>query len=341
VDPVTGQSVWLDETPATPAPHPAPADPDLPLYGQTPGQPDPGAYGAPAPDPYGQDPYGQDAYGQDPNAPFGQPVPGPAGQPTPDPYGQALYAQGPYGQGPYGQGPYGPPVPGPYGPGPGGPAGPTGPWGAQPGMAPLPPGSSSRTPLIIGLVILLVLVLGGGVTALLISQSGSDGDTSAEPTASRNPSSSQQNPANGTDSSAGSSDSAPAETITVNRSVTAGDFLVKVSTVEYGYSGLDNGGMTKSANGQMAIVSFSVTNTGSRPSYFLESLQAATDSTGSKIRPDSGIYVYEPGQDPFSKGIAPGTTASGVLAFDIPPNATLSRLTFMQYSTSTSGTLAL
>lgn len=154
-------------------------------------------YGPPPGGGYGQDPYGQqqpyggtDPYGQQPQQPQygGQPQ---YGQPT-DPYGQPQPPADPYGQPPaYGHTDpynptsappsYGPTSAPPYGPtsAPPSPYGPPQPQYAQP-MPMAPQKSSSSGPLIAGIIVLVVLVLGGGAIWYFASQGG---DTpSANPT---------------------------------------------------------------------------------------------------------------------------------------------------------------
>ncbi|HSV65948.1 MAG TPA: hypothetical protein VLJ59_08605 [Mycobacteriales bacterium] len=134
------------------------------------------------PPPYGPPPYDQ------PTEQYGQPQygPPPYDQPT-EQYGQPQYGPPPYDQPTqqYGQPQYGPPPPPyggppqwsldqtqqlpPYGPGgpggPGGPDGPGGPYGPPGYLGPPtpPPGGGYRTPLLIGLVVLVVGALVVGI----------------------------------------------------------------------------------------------------------------------------------------------------------------------------------
>jgi sulfur carrier protein ThiS len=125
------------------------------------GQPQPGgAY----PPPYGQAPQGQAPYGQPPHgqAPYGQ-------QPYGQPHGQQPYGQ-PYGQQPHGQAPYGqqPTSQLPYAP--------AGYW------EPRPP-KRSRTGLIVGVIVAVIVLAGGGVgTWLALDRTAAAGSTgSANP----------------------------------------------------------------------------------------------------------------------------------------------------------------
>ncbi len=126
------------------------------------------------PPPYGQDQPGgypgqpsypsSPPYGQPSSPPYGQPQHGEpqyGGQPQ---YGQPQYGQPQYGQPQYGQPQYGQPSQSAYG------QPPQQPYGQYPGGPPFapPPPRKSRTGLIIGLVIGVVLLLGIGVGGVLL-----------------------------------------------------------------------------------------------------------------------------------------------------------------------------
>lgn len=146
--------------------------------------------------------HGQDPYSQPQPDPYGQPQPDPYGQPQPDPYAPQPGYQQP-GYPPTSGSPYGPTSGSPYGPASGVPyAQPTQPqypgYGeqqpgySQPGVygqpggygqygAPTPPPQKSRTPLIIGVVVLAILVLcGAGATVYFVTKG--DSTTIADPT---------------------------------------------------------------------------------------------------------------------------------------------------------------
>ncbi|GAA4916145.1 hypothetical protein LX16_4087 [Stackebrandtia albiflava] len=192
--------------------------------------PPPGYPGGPPQDPYGQqqpDPYGQQyppagaPYGQQPD-PYGQQQPDPYGQQQPDPYGQPPQSD-PYGQqqpDPYGQQPQypSPGQGGGYSPEPSYPMsgvpmsgqpmtgqpmmGPTsGPPGQQPPMGGYNPmfpqqPKKNNTPMIVGVVLGVVLLLGVGAVLFAVLGSGDDepGDDiasqspSVEPSVSESPS---------------------------------------------------------------------------------------------------------------------------------------------------------
>ncbi|GLZ31599.1 hypothetical protein Lesp02_37870 [Lentzea sp. NBRC 105346] len=126
------------------------------------------------PGPYGQQPgpYGQQPYGQ-------QPQPG-YGQPQPDPYA----AQ---------QGPYGQPQPGfqqPFG------------YGA-------PPPKKSRTGLIIGIIVGVLVLVGGGIAAVFVfkddkndTASATSSSTGSAPTTSSGKPTTSSNSSSGSDSAA-------------------------------------------------------------------------------------------------------------------------------------------
>ena len=134
-------------------------------YGQNPyggsspyGQPDYGQSG------HGQPSYGQSGYGQ---SQYGQPAYGQPAHSQPD-YGRPDDAQSAYGQSPYGQPSYGQPAASgqgsPYAAAP--PAGVQHP-GYAGGPAPQPPGAALKRPLM--LVLAMVSMLAGGVTAVILS----------------------------------------------------------------------------------------------------------------------------------------------------------------------------
>ncbi|MEV6239553.1 hypothetical protein [Lentzea sp. NPDC051838] len=141
----------------------------------------PGPYGQ-QPNPYGQQPqqppYGQPqpGYGQQPPPGYGQqPQPG-YGQPQQDPFGQQGPQSGGFPQQGYGQPQYG------QQPGYGGPGG----FGG-------PPPKKSNTGLIIGVIVGVLVLVGGGVTAAVLLS----GDDKPSNTASSNTDTNA--PTNGTD----------------------------------------------------------------------------------------------------------------------------------------------
>ncbi|ANZ42088.1 hypothetical protein BBK82_45315 [Lentzea guizhouensis] len=162
-------------------------------------QPQPGG-------PYGQQPPQQPGYGQQPQPGYGQPQPGYGqqppqpgygapqpgyGQPQQDPFGHqgppsgGFQQQPPSGgfgqQGPYGQpGPYGQQQPGFGGPGYGG-----------------PPPKKSNTGLIIGVVIGVLVLVGGGITAAVLLSGSDSGDSGNS--ASSDPGSSDSGKSGGND----------------------------------------------------------------------------------------------------------------------------------------------
>ncbi|SDK11567.1 hypothetical protein SAMN04488074_104283 [Lentzea albidocapillata subsp. violacea] len=134
------------------------------------------------PGPYGQQPPQQPGYGQQPQPGYGQ-QPGQYGQQPPPGYGQQ---PGQYGQQPFGQ---------PYG---------------QPGGFGGPPPKKSNTGLIIGVVVGVLVLVGGGITAaVLLSGDSGSGDntasTNTEPTggsSSKPATPSSKSPSSGGDSDA-------------------------------------------------------------------------------------------------------------------------------------------
>ncbi|MGW4207370.1 hypothetical protein ACWEIJ_05230 [Lentzea sp. NPDC004789] len=125
-------------------------------YGQ---QPQPGG-------PYGQQPPQQPGYGQQPQPGYGQPQqpgygqqPGSYGPPQQDPFGQQGPQSGGFPQQGYGQ-------PGPYGQQPG--------YGGFGG----PPPKKSKTGLIIGVIIGVLVLVGGGITAAVLLSGKKSSDTS-------------------------------------------------------------------------------------------------------------------------------------------------------------------
>jgi hypothetical protein len=152
-----------------------------PPYGQDPQQP--GNYpGQPSSPAYGQPSYGQPSqpqYGQPSQPQYGQPSQPQYGQPSQPQYGQPGYGQPSYGQPsspPYGQSsspPYGQSSAPPYGQ----PQQPYGQYPGAPGYPPAPP-RKSRTGLIVGLIIGVVVLVCLGVGGFLLLPKLMGGDKS-------------------------------------------------------------------------------------------------------------------------------------------------------------------
>lgn len=104
-----------------------------------------------------------------------------------------------------------------------------------------------------------------------------------------------------------------------------GKFEFVVTAVDPGKSTIGTAPLDRTAQGQFVLVHISVRNIGSKQQMFDQSSQKMIDQQGRQLSPDttSGIYV-----DPnnFLAQINPGNSVQGVLVFDIPKDATPTKL---------------
>lgn len=126
-----------------------------------------------------------------------------------------------------------------------------------------------------------------------------------------------------------SADEAPAA-YGLGDAVPTGDWEITVSNVESGVSQVGDQYLNATAQGQYILVDVEVKNTGSEPTYFFEDDVKLLDDAGNTYATDSeaSLYTTESGDVFLLEEINPGNTASGVLVFDVPADASPNVLEF-------------
>ncbi|HJA37867.1 MAG TPA: DUF4352 domain-containing protein [Candidatus Brevibacterium intestinigallinarum] len=112
--------------------------------------------------------------------------------------------------------------------------------------------------------------------------------------------------------------------------VATGDWEITVSDVQSGVSQVGDEFLGSTAQGQYILVDIAVKNTGSSPSYFFEDDVKLLDDAGNTYATDSeaSLYTTESGDVFLLEEINPGNTASGVIVFDVPADASPNVLEF-------------
>lgn len=107
----------------------------------------------------------------------------------------------------------------------------------------------------------------------------------------------------------------------IGETVEVGDFAVTVNGVETGISRVGNEYFGEDAQGQFVTVSLTVTNNADSAEYFFDSGQKLFDERGREHSTSSSV-IYLDDDNLFVQQINPGNTATGVLLYDIPADAT-------------------
>jgi hypothetical protein len=129
------------------------------------------------------------------------------------------------------------------------------------------------------------------------------------------------------------------DAVGLNELVRDGDFEFRVHEITYGTAELADQSVTRQASGQFCLVELTVRNVGDRPATFSDRYQRAFRADGEEYAVDSAAGVLaNSDQQIFLNSINPGNTVTGVLVYDIPPDATITRL---ELRATPSGTGAL
>jgi hypothetical protein len=119
----------------------------------------------------------------------------------------------------------------------------------------------------------------------------------------------------------------PAEAVAgIGTPVRDGKFEFTVTSVEPGATRVGNDLIGKDAQGQYVLVHLTVANIGTEAQYFSDGSQKAFDAQGREFSADSSAGVYLEGNDTLLNQINPGNTVTGTVVFDVPADATLTRL---------------
>lgn len=116
----------------------------------------------------------------------------------------------------------------------------------------------------------------------------------------------------------------------IGDAVATGDWEITVSDVQDGVSEVGNEFLGTTAQGQFVLVEISVKNTGSSPSFFFDSDVKLKDDDGNTYSSDSEAAIYAASDNDvvLLEEINPGNTASGLIVFDVPADASPNVLEF-------------
>ncbi|WP_412540959.1 DUF4352 domain-containing protein [Longispora sp. K20-0274] len=155
--------------------------------------------------------------------------------------------------------------------------------------------NKSKLPLALGIAaLLLVAVLG----ALVLSTGGKDDDKKVA-----------------------------VPTPTATGPVRDAGFEFTADKVQCGVERVGTETLNKTPQGQYCLVTLGVRNTGTQAQVFTDSLQRAFTDAGTEVRSDPVAGVYANGDNQaLVKEIAGGARATGIVVFDIPKGAKLTRL---------------
>jgi hypothetical protein len=120
---------------------------------------------------------------------------------------------------------------------------------------------------------------------------------------------------------------AAAKTAKVGDAVRDGKFEFTVKQVKCGVSRMGSGALGKTAQGQFCLVTLQVKNIGKEAQTLSDSEQKAFGADNAQYSADSeaGIYAND-NADTFLNDINPGNQVTGVLVYDIPANAKLTKI---------------
>jgi hypothetical protein len=138
--------------------------------------------------------------------------------------------------------------------------------------------------------------------------------------------------ASGGDKATGSGDSASSgksetKTAKIGEPARDGKFEFTVQKVKCAVNEVGPSGFGQHAQGQFCLITLKVANIGKEAQSFSDSEQKAFGSDGTQFSSDSGaaIYVNKDAETLFNQ-INPGNSITGVIVFDIPKAAKLTKL---------------
>ncbi|WP_158372681.1 DUF4352 domain-containing protein [Cellulosimicrobium cellulans] len=105
-----------------------------------------------------------------------------------------------------------------------------------------------------------------------------------------------------------------------------GTFEFTVTSVEAGVTRVGSDLIGQDAQGQYVLVHLTVANIGTEAQYFSDSSQKAFDAQDRQFSADSAAGVYLDGNNTLLNQINPGNTVTGTVVYDVPADATLTRL---------------
>jgi hypothetical protein len=119
----------------------------------------------------------------------------------------------------------------------------------------------------------------------------------------------------------------PTATVDLYEAGRDGDLEFTVSRVECGVDRLGDEFVSQPAIGQFCLVEMTIRNVGDRPATFSDSLQRAYGADGVRFGADTGAGILANAQQQvFLNEINPGNQVTGVVVYDIPPDARIAEL---------------
>jgi serine/threonine protein kinase len=100
----------------------------------------------------------------------------------------------------------------------------------------------------------------------------------------------------------------------------------QVTRVRCGGKVIGHGAVSKHASGQYCLVDLTVHNIGNHAAGVRPEAQKATDTAGDQHRADATAPLFLTSAEAVTKVLNPGQRTAGVLVFDVPAGATLTRL---------------
>ena len=96
--------------------------------------------------------------------------------------------------------------------------------------------------------------------------------------------------------------------------------------MDCGKASVGSSGLQKQAQGQFCLVSMTVKNVGDKAQLLDSSSQKAFNPQGQEFSSDGAAAIYLDHSNTFLNEINPGNSVKGIVVFDIPKDAKLSRL---------------
>jgi hypothetical protein len=131
----------------------------------------------------------------------------------------------------------------------------------------------------------------------------------------------------GTSASSGKSETKTPKTAKIGQPARDGKFEFTVQKVKCGVNEVGPSGFGQHAQGQFCLITLKVANIGKEAQSFSDSDQKAFSSDGTQFSSDSGAAIYvNKDADTLFNQINPGNNITGVIVFDIPKAAKLTKL---------------